>query len=100
MSSVEEPDYVEVYADLQFLMEHGHWKEEIPKWALDWAREQGCFVGSPSILLRGWQFVAERAMKELQGKMRKVYVNPQGDPMNTVRRIEAQIEKNKTEKMR
>ena len=61
----EEPDYVEVYEDLQHYTEHSQWREEIPQWALDFAREMGVFVGHPSILLRGWQFVAERAMTEL-----------------------------------
>lgn len=64
MSSVEEPDYIEVFEDLKDYYENGLWSDP-PKWALDWAREMGVFVGHPSIPYRGWQFVAEKAMGKL-----------------------------------
>lgn len=61
---LDEPDYIEVFEDLKHYSENGLWSET-PKWALDWAREMGVFVGHPSVFYRGWQFVAENAMTEL-----------------------------------
>jgi hypothetical protein len=72
LSSVEEPDYVEVYEDLQFYIANSRWKDGVPKWALDWACEESCYVEDAVVFYRAWKFVAEHAMKrvaELEDRM-------------------------------
>jgi hypothetical protein len=66
MSSVQEPDYFEVFEDLKHLEEKGEWKDGIPHWTFAFSRQLGVQVGHPAVLYEAWKHVAERAMDDLQ----------------------------------
>jgi hypothetical protein len=65
VNAINEPDYEEVFEDLKYLEEQGAWKDGVPHWAFDFARQLGVQVGHPAVLFEGWKFVAKQAMEHL-----------------------------------
>jgi len=64
---IEDLDFEDVWESLKFLKEHGHWSfQQPPEWAVRAAEMFKTSPGSPSVIMWGYEFVAEKAMESVE----------------------------------